>query len=502
VPQHLVSAFIGLLTVWLLSHHPVYGQGGERDAITTRGTASQRHPAGELRVHPENPRYFVDTARPVVLMGRYHADFICSTYEHFTKDLPGYVSYLADELNANFTQVWAIMIFSGRKEAEYGVNTGGAKFMPFLRTGPGTNYYGEPKYDLTRYDPAFFAKFHEFLRATRDKGIYVEVTMFDICGLKQGGTWYGAFDPRWRSHPFHPANNINDLGLPDDQGVGSSRFFNLKNAKLRAVQEAFVDRLLTELGKYGHVIFNVCNEYDGPVDWQEHWVRQVKARCPDRLVAVNNHGSKGVPSGIEHSQADLLNYHPGGGETDQRQNASRPSARRGRKAVPHYDVPKAILSDTDGYHPGEMGLDADAEIRRFAWSSFCNGQHFADMSHAGRTDRLMHCPPLSTFKHILPFVNQVDFIHARPHPELLLESVEGDCLAHPGVEYVVYLPFGGAFRLNAGQSRSPLQGRWYNPRNGQWSKPFEVIPAPMVFLSCPDTNDWALFIGPSTATLK
>jgi hypothetical protein len=174
--------------------------------------ANKRQPAGEMRLHPENPRYFVDAGRPVVLMGRYHADFICSTSEHFTRDLPGYMNYLADELNANFTQVWAIMIFSGRKEAGYGVNTGGAMFMPFLRTGPGTNYYGEPKYDLTRYDPAYFAKFHEFLRATRERGIYVEVTLFDICGLKKGGQWYGAFDPRWTLHPFHPANNINGLG--------------------------------------------------------------------------------------------------------------------------------------------------------------------------------------------------------------------------------------------------------------------------------------------------
>jgi hypothetical protein len=120
-----------------------------------------------LRVHPENPRYFVDGGRPLVLIGRYHADFICSTSEHFTKSLPGYINYLKEELNVNFTQVWAIMIFSGRQEAEYGVNTGGPMFMPFLRTGPGINYYGEPKYDLTRFDPAYFAKFHEFLRADK-----------------------------------------------------------------------------------------------------------------------------------------------------------------------------------------------------------------------------------------------------------------------------------------------------------------------------------------------
>ena len=115
---------------------------------------------------------------------------------------------------------------------------------------------------------------------------------FDICGLKQGGNWYGAFDPRWSSNPFHPDNNINDLGLPKDHALGKDRFFNLKNAKLRAIQEAFVDRLLSEFGGHGHIIFNVCNEYDGPFDWQEHWVRRIKARRPDRLVAVNNHDGK------------------------------------------------------------------------------------------------------------------------------------------------------------------------------------------------------------------
>jgi Family of unknown function (DUF6298)/Putative collagen-binding domain of a collagenase len=312
--------------------------------------------------------------------------------------------------------------------------------------------------------------------------------------LKQGGTWYGAFDPRWSCHPFHPRNNINNLGLPEDHALGADRFFSLKNAPLRAVQEAFVDRLLSELGDYGHVIFNVCNEYDGPFDWQEHWVQRIKSRCPKRIVAVNNHDGKGVPSGVTHTRADLLNYHPGGGETNERSNASRWSGGRGRKAIAHYDVDKAILSDTDGYHPAELGLDGDAEIRKFAWSCFFSGQHFADMSHAGRTDRAIHCPQLPTFKHILRFVDGVDFVHARPHPELLLESNEGECLAQPGVEYVVYLRAGGSFRLDTSASTRPLVGRWYNPRTGESKAKIETSPARNTPFSCPDDNDWALHL--------
>src|SRR5262249_60162893 len=134
---------------------------------------------------------------------------------------------------------------------------------------------------------------------------------------------------------------------------------------------------------------------------------------------------------------------------------------------------------------------------------FMNGQHFADMSHAGRTDRELHCPPLPTFKHLLPFVNQVDFVHTRPHPELLLESNEGDCLAQPGVEYAAYLRLGGSLRLDTSPGSRPLDGRWYNPRTGEWSMVFEVMPARDTRLTCPDKNDWALHLKlkPSTISL-
>ena len=69
--------------------------------VQAQPSTNKRQPTGELRLHPENPRNFVDGGRPVVLMGRYHADFICSTSEHFTKDLPG-TSHSARPLNGRW----------------------------------------------------------------------------------------------------------------------------------------------------------------------------------------------------------------------------------------------------------------------------------------------------------------------------------------------------------------------------------------------------------------
>jgi hypothetical protein len=134
------------------------------------------------------------------------------------------MKYLAEELNANFTQVWAIMIFSGRKEAEYGVNTGGPRYLPFLRIGPGANYYAEPKYDLTATIRPTSRGFMTSCGRHGNGHLRGDHALRHL-RLKQGGNWYGAFDPRWSSNPFHPDNNINDLGLPKDHALGKDRFF-------------------------------------------------------------------------------------------------------------------------------------------------------------------------------------------------------------------------------------------------------------------------------------
>ena len=56
-------------------------------------------------------------------------------------------------------------------------------------------------------------------------------------------------------------------------------------------------------------------------------------------------------------------------------------------------------------------------------------------------------------------------------------------------------PENSRYFVDAGRhSARPLNDRWYNPRTGEWSKPFEVRPAPVSSLSCPDNNDWTLHL--------
>ena len=48
---------------------------------------------------------------------------------------------------------------------------------PYLRTGPGKALDGEPKFDLDRWNPVYFARLHRFLARASELGIVVEVTL-------------------------------------------------------------------------------------------------------------------------------------------------------------------------------------------------------------------------------------------------------------------------------------------------------------------------------------
>jgi len=76
-------------------------------------------------------------------------------------------------------------------------------------------------------------------------------------------------------------------------------------------------------------------------------------------------------------------------------------------------------------------------------------------------------------------------------------GVTGDAvaLADAGKVYALYLPKGGATTVDLTAAESPLAARWFNPRSGEFSRPAPTTSSRQVF-NAPDTNDWALLIGP------
>lgn len=201
--------------------------------------------AQPLRLHPQNQHYFEYKGKPVVLI---------TSAEHYGAvlnmdfDYKMYLETLAAE-GMNYTR-----IFPGSYveiPGSFGIENNtlapvaGSFIAPWKRTSEPGTYDGEMKFDLTQWNPAFFDRLKSFIIEADRLGIFVEVTLFS--------STYD--DKAWLRHPFHPGNNINNLGE-----LARRESTTLKNSKLVEFQKIFVEKMVKELNVYENFFWELQNE--------------------------------------------------------------------------------------------------------------------------------------------------------------------------------------------------------------------------------------------------
>jgi len=259
--------------------------------------APQLNAAVPIALHPANPHYFLWRGSPEVL--------ITST-EHYGAVMNldfDYIPYL-DELQAkglNLTR-----LFSGTYCEEWGdpYNTlrpaANRYLTPWARSATPGYANGGNKFDLSAFDPAYFARLKDFVAQARQRGIVVEYVLF--CPFYADG--------QWNLSPMKSANNINGVGTIDRNSVHT-----LANGGLLAYQDALVVKAAQELNDFDNVYFEICNEpYFGGVtlDWQSHIADTlVAAETPlsrRHLVAQNiANGSTTIPN--PNPAVSIFNFH-------------------------------------------------------------------------------------------------------------------------------------------------------------------------------------------------
>ena len=136
-----------------------------------------------------------------------------------------------------------------------------ARQYPWKRTGPGDTAFGGPRFDLDQLDERCFDQLTQQLKLINERGIVPVVGIFSEHALDH--------PLHWRGHPFHPENNINDLGLPARDAL--PEFF--ENGKALAYQEAYVRKLLESLDGV-HFILSPFGEVNvAPGHYINHWLR-------------------------------------------------------------------------------------------------------------------------------------------------------------------------------------------------------------------------------------
>jgi hypothetical protein len=411
---------------------------------------------GPLRVHPENPCYFTDgtrsedgSLRAVYLTGAHTWNNLVDMGrsdppEAF--DFDDYLDFL-ERHHHNFIRLWTwdSTVWDTRANGSDGKDfVHHVAPRPWLRTGPENAPDGKPKFDLTRFDPQYFERLRTRVEAAGQRGIYVSVMLFEGWGLMHGNQGRGAPDGwTWRAHPFHPENNINELGLDATKDT----VHRLGNSKVNDLLAAYIRKVVDTVNDFDNVLYEVINE-GGQKDW-DWWVvktiREHEAKKPKQHpIGITGHGAERLDIMLA-SPADWIS--PGRSDGF----AEDPPAWEARHR-------KVSLLDTD--HVWGIGGNP-----AWVWKSFCRGHNplFMDPYDGavlGREGDKQWEPIYRALGDTRRFANRINLGQASPHNELASTQY---CLAVPGAEYVVYLPEGGKVTVDLSAAKQELHVEWFDP---------------------------------------
>ncbi|MBI5684812.1 MAG: hypothetical protein HZC54_07010 [Verrucomicrobia bacterium] len=422
---------------------------------------------GSLRVHPQNPRYFTDgSGKAVYLTGAHTWNSLVDMGrseppERF--DFDAYLDFLQQH-DHNFIRLWAWDSTVWRTQANQKL---GKVFvhnvapLPWIRTGPGKAIDGKPKFDLTKFDPAYFERLRTRVGAAGRRGIYVSVMLFEGWGLMHGNR-RRSLAPEgwaWRAHPFHASNNVNGINADTDGDGITGEVHRLGNKAANEQQAAYIRKVVDTVNDLDNVLYEVINE-GGNKDWDWWVVNTVRdyerAKPKQHPIGITGHGAERLAS-MSASPADWISpgRNDGYGEDP-----------------PAWDGRKVSLLDTDHIW-GCGGTVA------WVWKSFLRGHNplFMDPydgSVLGTPGDPRWKPIRRAMGQTRRFAERVNLAAMKPQDRLALT---GYCLAHAaatGAEYLVYLPAAGEVTVDLSASPGKLAVEWFNPAQDKSTSGGEV----------------------------
>ncbi len=270
-------------------------------------TAAEPSTFAPLALLPENPRYFQFRGKPSLLLtsGEHYGALLNADFDFET-----YFATLAAD-GFNLTRVFSGVYCEPEGAFKIARNTlapvAGKLVAPFLRTDVPGYANGGNKFDLSRWNPAYFERLHALMESASRHGIVVEFVFF--CPFYK--------TEMWQLSPLHPENHLDPLPAPDGD---PNQIWSLdRSGSYLEVQERFVRKIVGELNGYDNLYYEVCNEpYQRhlPRDWHDHIAETIVAAQRElsnqHLVSCNvaNHGD-GEKAIVHdpHPAYSIFNFH-------------------------------------------------------------------------------------------------------------------------------------------------------------------------------------------------
>jgi hypothetical protein len=448
---------------------------------------------GPLRVHPKNPHYFTDgTGRAIYLTGSHTWNSLqdWGTNDSIQPlDFKAFVKLLVAH-HHNFTLLWTTELPTFRRmpttansPPDFSVTP-----HPWQRTGPGNSSDGKLKFDLTKYNQAYFDRLRNRVQQLDSAGVYAGVYLFS-------GEWLLRFRFSGDGYPFTGVNNVNGI---DDGGGTKAVTMTAPNA-ITAIQDAYVKKVIDTLNDLPNVLWIVSQE--APRDsiwWNSHLIaltRSYEAGKPFQhpiglgVLEDNNDAT------ILNSDADWI----------------APAARISPTTSCGTGQPrcKVNINDSDHSYFG-MWNDSPQVNRNYFWINFTNGNQTLFMDpyvvHYPREKRNLCPSPTNgigsgpdtrwdnvrdTMGFIRRYAERMDLAATAPHPELASTK---HCLTHLGHEYLIYLPDSGETTVDLSAAPGTFLVEWMHPTDGKTSTAGAITGGAKRTLKAPFNGDAVLYL--------
>jgi len=420
-------------------------------AMTLQAQAATPAP---LALHPANPHYLLFQGKPTVLL---------TSGEHYGAVLNldfDFLPYL-DELHArgfNLTRTFSGVYMEDAGSFNIRNNTlapaAGRLICPWARSATPGYVNGGDRFDLTKWDDAYFDRLKRFCHEAGQRGIVVEFVLF--CPYYE--------DTMWNLSPLNPRNNVNRT--PD---IPRTEALTLLHPELVAVEDAMTRQIVQELAGFPNLYYEICNEpYFGGVtlDWQQHIaavIVEAEARLPGKHLIAQNIANGSADITDPNPSVSIFNFH----------YAAPPDAVRA-----NYHLNKPMAFDETGF----KGSD-DLPYRTEGWDFilagggvYSNLDYSFTAAHASGTAEVS-APggggpalrrQLATLKR---FIEGFDFIRMAPDDSAIVggipDGATARCLSEPGRQYALYLKGGTHADLQLDLPAGRYRVEWLDPRSGQ-----------------------------------
>ena len=147
--------------------------------------------------------------------------------------------------------------------------------QPWARSGKGTAWDGLSRYDLSKFNPWYFARLKQFADECDRQGLVLIQQMYFQHNVLEAGA-------HWADFAWRPANCLQETGFPEPPPYENRKrisvaetFYDVTHPVRRELHRAYIRHCLDVLGQNSNVIFMTGEEFTGPITFMEFWLTTI-----------------------------------------------------------------------------------------------------------------------------------------------------------------------------------------------------------------------------------